>query len=188
MLICQPHSNPLPIFYWVIFLLVRSHSSLYILDISSVSDLWLPNIYFFPICDLSFRFSACIPDPGWSLSTHRSPLAQAVPFLQRVGEAAMWVMVSVPPGLHQMLFHLPWIVSSLVLKCHRLQESVPDHTGIFHHVSCSSLQMPVASPGFYLCFWATGSRSVISSTLSSGSINLLEWLTQELKKICLFIQ
>ena len=49
----------------------------------------------------------------------------------------------------------------------------------------SSLQIPVASPGFHLCFWATGFRLEVSTTLSSGSINLLEWLTQELRETCL---
>lgn len=44
------------------------------------------------------------------------------------------------------------------------------------------LQTPLASPGCYLCFWSTCSKSEVPKTLSSGSINLLELCT-ELREI-----
>ena len=40
------------------------------------------------------------------------------------------------------------------------------------------LQMPVSSPGCYLCFWPTGSKFQVPTTPSLGSINLLEWVTE----------
>lgn len=47
---------------------------------------------------------------------------------------------------------------------------------------CPLFQMPLASPGCYLCFWSTCSKSEVPKTLSSGSINLLELCT-ELREI-----
>ena len=41
-----------------------------------------------------------------------------------------------------------------------------------------SLQMPTASPDCHLCFWPTGHRLEVPRTPSSGSINLLERLTE----------
>ena len=51
----------------------------------------------------------------------------------------------------------------------------------FHRLRAQSycppkLQMPVASPGYYLYFWQTGCKSEFPTTPSSGSINLPEWL------------
>ena len=46
-------------------------------------------------------------------------------------------------------------------------------------------QTPDASPGFYLCFWPTSGKCQVPMTPSSGSIDLLAWLT-ELWKTCVF--
>ena len=46
------------------------------------------------------------------------------------------------------------------------------------HDPVLGLQMPVSSPGFYLFFWPTGSKSDLPMTPSLGSVNLLEWLTE----------
>ena len=58
----------------------------------------------------------------------------------------------------------------------------PDSTGEgLSPTRLSLLQMPVTSPGCYLCFWPTGYKSEVPMTPSLDSINLLEWFT-ELRK------
>lgn len=41
-----------------------------------------------------------------------------------------------------------------------------------------TLETLVGSPGCYLSFWHTGYKPEIPMTLSSGSVNKLEWLTE----------
>ena len=43
--------------------------------------------------------------------------------------------------------------------------------------------MPVAGPGYYLCFWSTGYKSEVPMTLSLSLINFLGWLTELRKPI-----
>ena len=38
--------------------------------------------------------------------------------------------------------------------------------------------MPIASPGYHLCFWPSGYKSEVPTTPSLGSVNLLEWLIE----------
>lgn len=47
-------------------------------------------------------------------------------------------------------------------------------TQFWHH---TLLEMPIPRPGCHLCFWLMGSKSKVPITPSSGSINLLEQLT-----------
>lgn len=47
------------------------------------------------------------------------------------------------------------------------------------------LQIPITSPGCYLCFWQTGCKSEVLTTHSLSSVNLLEQLTKPRKPIYL---
>ena len=57
----------------------------------------------------------------------------------------------------------------------QIKDSVPQ--------DCPPLQVPIASPACYLCFWPTGYRFEVSKTPSLCSINLLERLTELRKPI-----
>lgn len=65
----------------------------------------------------------------------------------------------------------PEIASDAVAK-----DSVPQ--------DCPPLQMPVTSPGYYLCFWSTGHKWEVPMILSLGSMNFLERLTELRQPIC----
>lgn len=56
-------------------------------------------------------------------------------------------------------------------------------TVLFHRTAPFNFRIPVASPGWYLCFRLTGYRLKVLMTSPSGSITVLEQLT-ELKEAC----
>ena len=84
-------------------------------------------------------------------------------------------------SIHQAILKRQLGVLQLNSKCQRLVKGSAPQDGL-----CPLLQTLVARPGCHLYFWPTyGYKLKVSKTLSSGSINMLERLTEFRKTVYL---
>ena len=72
--------------------------------------------------------------------------------------------------------------NSILMPSTQRQHQIPQAKASVQ--DCPSLQMPITSPGCYLCFGPTDYKSEGPTTPSLNSINLPEWLTELKKPVC----
>ena len=65
------------------------------------------------------------------------------------------------------------------LNTHAPKSSVRFQRSKVHPTRVPPPQMPIASPGCYLCFWQTGFKLKVPTTPSLGLTDLLEWIRSQ---------
>lgn len=166
---------------WELALLTSSQTMLLLLvGVSHFENHWTTLILL--IKKLKFRECKCkenlhfssymsftlIPLPHSQHFWHQICVGEEVPFTKQFCSTS-WVSYNVTLFRH----HLP----GNSVRSHRLRPQT--HKNTRPH----PLQMPSASPGCHLCFWLTSYKLEGSTTPSSGSINLLEQLTEFRKTV-----
>jgi len=143
------------------------------------SDIKISDFIFLPNC-FGYAFRIIFNNNG---DTWFKENTTGVSTLDTLTTTLLHSTLDVCVSTHRAILQHSWASYNLILTLPtwRLRQ-IPQVKGLVSQdCPLTSLQMPTASPGYHLCFRATGYKLEVPTTPSLG-FNLLEWLT-DLKKI-----